>query len=54
MLETTGREEMFLRLVTSPDGRKGGVAGDGDSASRPLSRHQAVVGASAANLWEAW
>lgn len=54
MLEATGREEMFLHLVTSPARRKGGVAGDGDSASHPLSRHQAAVGASSANLWEAW
>lgn len=35
MLETMGREEMFLRLATSPAGRKDGVALDGGSSLVP-------------------
>lgn len=55
MLETMGREEMFLRLVLSPAGRKDGVAWGGGSAWYRLSRqHQAAAGESAGNLWGAW
>lgn len=56
MLETPGREEMFLHLVTSPVGRKGRVAGTWlgvqPGALLPACIGQAAVGVSTDNLWE--